>query len=303
MDIWIPRNLTANSHPPVLVNWHGGGLISGVRDNGEWWQQYILDLAVQHNALMLAPDYPLAPEAQTPDILASIERFLAWLLDDGGLQTALDQHAVSAPLRITADTTKLLVMGSSSGGWCALWTGIKRSQAIRTLLLQCPMIDLADDFFSTSQVETPATGLFAMLKALPESIVDEYLAKLQPGAVRVSEPRTGPGFPLTGAAFVHGRVLELLGQDSEETYPFRALQREGVRLPGRIWVVHGRDDYVVPVRGSERLVELVEKNATGTEIRLDTATGDHGFDVDLDRSAAAVPVDERLRWVEEVWLA
>jgi acetyl esterase/lipase len=118
MDIWIPRNLTANSHPPVLVNWHGGGLISGVRDNGEWWQQYILDLAVQHNALMLAPDYPLAPEAQTPDILASIERFLAWLLDDGGLQTALDQHAVSAPLRITADTTKLLVMGSSSGGWC-----------------------------------------------------------------------------------------------------------------------------------------------------------------------------------------
>jgi acetyl esterase/lipase len=303
MDIWIPRNLPANSHPPVLVNWHGGGLISGVRDNGEWWQPYVLDLAVQHNALMLAPDYPLAPESQTPDLLASIERFLAWLLDERGLQTALDQHAVSAPLRITADTAKLLVTGSSAGGWCALWAGIRRPQAIHTLMLQYPMVDLVDEFFSTSQVGTQATGWFETLKALPESIVDEYLAKLRPGAVRVSEPITGPTFPLTGAAFVHGRVVELLGQNSDETYPFRALQREGVRLPGRIWVVHGRDDYIVPVRGSERLVELVEKNASGTEIRLDTLPGDHGFDVDMNRSATAVPIDERLRWVEEVWLA
>ncbi|KAF2444924.1 alpha/beta-hydrolase [Karstenula rhodostoma CBS 690.94] len=294
MDMWIPRNIRANSHPPVLVNWHGGGLMSGVRDRDEWWQQYMLDLAVQHNALVLAPDYPLAPESKTPEMLASIERFLAWLLDE---------HAVSAPLRLTADTAKLLVMGGSAGGWCALWAGIKRPEAICTLLLQYPMVDIADEHYGKSQVRTPTTGWFEMLKALPESIVDEYLAKMQPGAVRVTEPGTGQTFPLTGAAFVHGRVAELVGQDCEETYPFRALEKGGVRLPGRIWVAHGQDDYVVPVRGSERLVELVEKNASATKIVLDTASGDHGFDVDMDRSSTALPIDERLRWVEEAWLA
>lgn len=302
MDIWIPRTTPPSFRTPVLVNWHGGGLMSGTRDLDDWWPPYLLDLAAQRNALVLAPDYPLAPESQTPEILAAIEHFMAWLLDAGGLQAALDTHAVSRSLSIVADTARLLVVGGSAGSWCALWSAIQRPRAIRSLFLQYPMVDLADPFYSTSQVDAPATGWFEMLKALPTSEVDGFLSQVQPGAVRVTEPRTGQTFPMTGAAFVHGRVIEVVG-DCEETYPLRRLEKEGVKLPGRIWVVHGTEDYVVPVRGSRRLVELVEKNASGTEILFDSTAGDHGFDAEMVRSETAIPIDERLRWVEEAWLA
>lgn len=48
-----------------------------------------------------------------------------------------------------------------------------------------------------------------------------------------------------------------------------------------VLILHGSEDSVVPVAGSERFVEaLKKKKLPGSAVRLDVRPGEHGFDAD-----------------------
>jgi hypothetical protein len=85
-------------------------------------------------------------------------------------------------------------------------------------------------------------------------------------------------------AVVHnGRYLELLGQDPE-LFILDRIERMGSTLnPGRsllppLFLLHGEEDSAVPVDGTRKLVDSLQRFDPGTNIHLAIRPGDHGFD-------------------------
>ncbi|KAF8992443.1 Alpha/Beta hydrolase protein [Cyathus striatus] len=62
MDIYIPGSASAESPAPVLLWWHGGGLLQGTR---KAVVPHMLSAPDKHKLCIISPDYRLAP--QTPD--------------------------------------------------------------------------------------------------------------------------------------------------------------------------------------------------------------------------------------------
>jgi fermentation-respiration switch protein FrsA (DUF1100 family) len=66
--------------------------------------------------------------------------------------------------------------------------------------------------------------------------------------------------------------------------------------------MHGDDDSTVPIRGSQKFVDLVAKKLPATSVRYDPVKGeDHGFEFDEKRWESFA--DEALAFVRDAWLA
>jgi hypothetical protein len=100
---------------------------------------------------------------------------------------------------------------------------------------------------------------------IEENKVDEYIAGLKPGAVRVSDPFPGSA-PLMMGVLREGKKLELLGKD-ERLFITKVLEKAGSVPP--VWFLHGREDELVSFAdwfGEE-----------GSLIRTGSAPNDCGF--------------------------
>lgn len=144
-----------HSHPgkrPVIVRWHGGGLVNGHRLFAQWVAPYILDLARRTGAIMIFPDYRLLPGVDSAlEILEDVKDFFAWLSTDG--------LSGSFGSDISADLDNVLVCGESAGGWLALQSGFLQVPArIRAIIAQYPMIDMRDDHWSAPGPEKYLQG-------------------------------------------------------------------------------------------------------------------------------------------------
>ena len=85
-SILTPKKLAKERHSgthanvPVLVYWHGGGFIVGDRMYEPWWSSWLLEFALSQDAMIVAPDYRLLPEACGADILDDMDAFWTWFL-------------------------------------------------------------------------------------------------------------------------------------------------------------------------------------------------------------------------------
>lgn len=140
----LVRRSCRNGRHPVIVRWHGGGLVHGHRLYGQWAAPYVLEFAHRTDAIMVFPDYRLLPSIEsTLDVLDDVTEFFAWLFA-GGISGVLDSH-------ISADLDSVLVCGESAGGWLALRSGfLQKDGRIRAIIAQYPMIDIRDEHWSAS---------------------------------------------------------------------------------------------------------------------------------------------------------
>ncbi|RAL63511.1 hypothetical protein DID88_003931 [Monilinia fructigena] len=76
--ILIPKNISSGPHP-VIVKIHGGGLVAGSGIKPEWFPTYLLTLAIQKSAIILAPNYRLLPESSASETVSDISTFWDWL--------------------------------------------------------------------------------------------------------------------------------------------------------------------------------------------------------------------------------
>jgi acetyl esterase/lipase len=69
LDILIPKVLLDSpsklTEPrPLIFKFHGGSLITGSKSFLPWFGPWVFQLTLQHNAIILAPNYRLIPEAK-----------------------------------------------------------------------------------------------------------------------------------------------------------------------------------------------------------------------------------------------
>ena len=113
---------------PILVNFHGGGMIVGHRS---WEHERLADLVARHGAIGVNVEYRLAPEDPFP---AGVE-------DNYAATSWVAQHAT----QLGGDPDRLIVMGGSAGGGFAAAVSLmardRGGPRIAGQLLLCPMID------------------------------------------------------------------------------------------------------------------------------------------------------------------
>ncbi|MGN6129397.1 MAG: alpha/beta hydrolase [Nocardioidaceae bacterium] len=128
--LYVPRALVGARETPLLVFFHGGGMIFGDLDSHDAPCRLLAERA---GTRVLAVDYRLAPEHRFP---AAVED--CW---------AAYQWAVAHAGELGADPDRLAVGGDSAGGYLSAVVAIKAADAglpLRFQLLVYPVTNMAD---------------------------------------------------------------------------------------------------------------------------------------------------------------
>ena len=135
----IYRPKASGAEPlPVVVNFHGGGWVSGDLNHSQWWAS---SLAAEAGVLVISVDYRLAPEHPFPGPAEDCYDATAWIAD----------HADE----LGGDPRRLAVMGDSAGGNLAAAVSVMaRDRGTPDIALQVllyPTVDLAHTFPSVDE--------------------------------------------------------------------------------------------------------------------------------------------------------
>lgn len=175
LDYMLPAAATPGSKVPILLWFHGGGLLMGTRTCA--WS-HLVNAVEKHNLCLVTADYRLAPQTRMPGIMLDVKAVMDYLnspdflVETGGV----------------VDQQKIIVSGGSAGGWLALLiaTGVgfeacglyapPKPLAVAPLY---PITDIEAHFFTSKQY--PVSYVKEMI---PESAVAPFL---DPNAPQSSE--------------------------------------------------------------------------------------------------------------------
>ncbi|KAJ7583877.1 Alpha/Beta hydrolase protein [Mycena floridula] len=284
-DVLIPKSISP-AKCPVVVRFHGGGLVFGARLYPDWFAQWSIDYALKHSAIIVAADYRLLPEAKGKDLLEDLDDLWKWLHKDFPAFLA-----ESAP-GFSPDLTRILSTGESGGGYMAIQLALSQP-SIRGVIATYPKIHLRSDFYKKG--EKPANYMLGY-PAVPESVLDEHLASMAPNAV-VSSAQPPLRMELAMAINQHGRLLEFFGTEPE-LFPFDRIEHVSAISP--MLIIHGIEDSAVPVEHSRLFVEKLKQFLPDTKVELVTVPGEHGFD--LEANLEMPWLKEGLKMVTSEWL-
>lgn len=128
LELWWYRPVAARRDVPVLLHFHGGGMVAGHADSDT---PAMLELAQSLGMGMLTVEYRLAPENPYPAALDDAVTALAWLVAQAGA--------------LGADASRIVASGVSAGGGLAAALLLHaRDHGLSHLaagLLMCPMLD------------------------------------------------------------------------------------------------------------------------------------------------------------------
>ncbi|KAJ4383609.1 hypothetical protein N0V86_001664 [Didymella sp. IMI 355093] len=282
VGILTPKSPKPGRHP-ILVKFHGGGLVTGDCVYAPWFAAYFVPFIHRTNAIVVSPNYRLVPEHTGADILEDLNDFWTWLLNG-----SLKQYLTSQNVDLELDFEHILASGDSAGGYMALMSGLTQPKGtIRTVLAQYPMTDSLRREPSETFVDQPAP---------PASLLDGYLENIISGVV-MSSCIPPARMDLSYVLSAYGRYLEFFGED-EMMWPLYLIE-EKQQLPPT-WIHHGDADTAVSIEDSKAFTAKYAK--LGLEVKLKILIGEeHGFDTQAKEDDTQW-LKEGLVWVEEKWL-
>ncbi|KZO97088.1 alpha/beta-hydrolase [Calocera viscosa TUFC12733] len=139
-DIYLPSSPTALP-APILVWWHGAGLIQSLR---AWNVPHLIRAVDKYGLAVVGLDYRLAPQASLPEILEDMRDGVKWVREE--LPRLLGPRKV--------DPTRLATSGYSAGGYLCLLSGLPISGITpppKVLLPIYPITNPLGPFFVTPQ--------------------------------------------------------------------------------------------------------------------------------------------------------
>lgn len=311
---------------PLLVRFHGGGLVTGAALHVPWLSPWNFVWALRHRAVVVLPDYRLLPEANGAELLDDLEAFWEWVVRDlqavldvrwgrAGVDAAAGAGTSAAAVRenkeggrVVVDLRRTVMLGESAGGWCAVQSGFMKERLkewgidIRGIIAPFPMVDMEDDWFNVPGFA--AEKKFVEYPKYPDSLVEDLLEKIrrakEEGRREVMSSANPPvREDLMVAAFQQGRYPQFLRGDLKEIpddcYPMRRISKVQSYPP--LLILHGLQDGAVPAEHSEHFIEALKKHIPGVQVRLELHDGDHGFDKEFDYQTGWL--GEAVRWFEE----
>ncbi len=245
-----------------------------------WWPHWLSDLALEHGAVIISPNYRLLPEATTPEVFEDVEDVWNWV-HSPDLKKLLAAHTTPTEL----DLSRLLTTGESAGGLLSVSLALSHPSEIRAATASYPCADFASKEFSEPR-SRPPFGQHTPKEELDKALAEAQSAKAQSSITELE--RLG----LVIATVEYGVLSDIYkrGINDEQQlykyYPMKRLERDDVRIPnGGIAVIHGRSDSVVPLGNSERFIKRareVTAGQPGNEKLVFTARdGEHGFDAEV----------------------
>ncbi|RYC79264.1 hypothetical protein BFJ63_vAg17859 [Fusarium oxysporum f. sp. narcissi] len=227
-SLFVPKQISKKVLP-ILVHFHGGGLVMGDKNYFPWWATWLVQLAEKHEAVIVSPNYRLIPEATVSDVLQDLESFWTWLPEYLPSQVRMKFG------NVRLDMQNILVAGESAGGYLALQSAFLYPDAG----ISAAICQYGTMLFNPEFVLKPCTEEEAEI--VPEQLVDEHLQSIKPGAVRSSS--VGDDALRLSAAFVqHGRYDGFLG---ENPYIFLEAAEKYAAVVPPIWLIQGTEDSTV----------------------------------------------------------
>lgn len=286
-DVLIPKSLTdKKSRPPVepkpcpiLLRYHGGGLVFGHSLFPPFFSQWYLELAQEYSAIIVTPNYRLLPESSVMEILQDTEDHWQWMHNE--LAGFLDQQTSGA---VQADFTRIMTVGDSAGGYLSLQMGLSHPDEIRAVNAVYPLVNPKAWRFNGT--DGKPHSVFGGLPILPEGTLARHMESIReqreasPGRpVIQTEASNLKRLELMFALVQHGQLGHLFSRESIDPYPLDRID-SGARFPqGGVLILHGRDDSVAPLDQTLQLQNKLETTTPGTSFTLVVRDGEHGFDL------------------------
>lgn len=281
VDILYPMHLHDSSHQhlrssprPVLLRYHGGGLICAHSLYPSFFNKWYLKLAQEHSVVIVSPNYWLMPESSILEILEDVEDHWDW--PHAWLLTFLENETNA---EIKADLGRILAIGDSAGGYLSLQMGLSHPTEIRAVNTVYPMTNPKALCFIGEQLRP----VFNIL-TLPKDALERHLADLKEQEALSKTPivkyaESSPDrLTLNFSICQHGQMGRLLPYDTIAPYPLERLDT-GARFPrGGVVMFHGRDDTVAPIEQSYLLKNKVEEVDPTSSFLLIVRDGEYCFD-------------------------
>lgn len=255
---------------PVIVFIHGGGLFWGSREDMRAEQ---IDFFNQAGFNIFSIDYRLAPETKLPEIKSDLVDALAWLENDGLKQFHYNPE-------------KVVVMGSSAGGFLALLTGTlqKKPQAIVSFY---GYGDITGDW-----AKKPSPH-YQKMTTVPKDLA-KMLVTNKPLSIGPIEKRY--------AIYMYARqtgewIEEISGLIKGDLSEFCPINYADAQFPPTI-LLHGTMDEDVPYEQSVLMSETLTKAGVDNQL-ITIPNGKHVFDEDWQNPVVKKAFDEVLHFLRK----
>jgi len=265
-DLYLPTDAKA---VPILLWFHGGGLLQGYRDKVA---PHMLGSVEQHGHALISADYRLAPQVGVQDIFADVGDCISFIRQSDGLVA----HLMATGDEGAVDVTRLAVSGSSAGGYLALLAGLYIEPKPKVILPIYPITDPLGIFFTTSQ---PGSSKAGNVDATVQSYLDRTVA-----AVANNAPGSSRG-NMYSHMLLHANLAELLHfemepgpQHNSSNDKWRVAKQIARRRLPPAYIIHGTADLDVGVEQADEVVGVMV--GEGLEVRYERLDGkDHLYDV------------------------
>lgn len=263
LDVHLPSNTTTLTHPqnlPVYLWFHGGGLLQGSRQK---LTPHHLRRVNDFPLALISADYRLAPQASLAEILQDVHDCIRFIRQD--LSARLPPH--------TIDPARLVVGGSSAGGYLALLAGLYVTPKPCAIAAIYPITDPLGTFFTTKQTRLPFGK-----QTVARDAVAQFLNVDAPVQVdsRADEARNDMYFYMLQEANL-ARLLRIDEGDGDGGEKFRVSRRIAACGLPPTFVVHGDADEAVGVEQADEVVGAMV--GVGVEVVYQRLKGEnHLFD-------------------------
>ncbi|KAF8998727.1 Alpha/Beta hydrolase protein [Cyathus striatus] len=273
MDVYIPSSASAQNRVPVVIWWHGGGLLQWTRNS---LFPHQLSAPEKYNICIISVDYRLAPQTRLPGILEDCKDAIEFL-------HSLEFANVTGN-RI--DPSNLVLSGGSAGGWlsllCGTGIGFKASglefpRPVKGIAALYPMTDMLDPFWRTKQ-----RPVSYMDHIIPDeemkSFIDPNGPKICETPLEVTAPRNALYNYMIQEAILESLLLDDTSISAEAFSIAQNLRSKEFITPPT-YIVHGNGDRMVPVEQSRDVVQAFNDIQVKVEYR-EMEGLDHMFDMD-----------------------
>ncbi|KAJ5116191.1 hypothetical protein N7456_000539 [Penicillium angulare] len=292
-DVLVPRT-PFQGQRPVIIRWHGGGLVTGDSLLMTIWVPWLSDLALKHEAIIISPNYRVMPEATSAQIYEDVEDLWKWV-HSSTLSNLLASHSTPASL----DLSRIMTVGESAGGSLSLYLALSHPDQIRSVTASYPSVD-----FTTPAYTVPRTGPVWGFNA-PLSVFEEIdrNAVIGSGVSSIVGPER---LAFMISVIQHGKIGEVYlrgseGVEKEVLFPLARLEKTREVPRGGIVILQGQEDSLILASETEEFVQRARELTREEDITYVVREGEeHGFDVNV--TLDEVWLQDSLKRAVDTWL-